>query len=184
MRLVLEKLEARPILDLGLRLGEGSGAALALPILRLACALHNGMATFARSVRLRAHLVMFDRSSSPRHDRSRRISPMAEPTTPCAEGWAQFESQTAHRNWPTIVTSPRRRTRSSAAACGARNLTPRIDEDWAELDFGLWMVGGRSGTPRGAGDSMRRSPRSIAIPRQIRLRRESWASSRCELVVL
>jgi nicotinate-nucleotide--dimethylbenzimidazole phosphoribosyltransferase len=46
---VLEELKARPVLDLGLRLGEGSGAALALPILRLACALHNGMATFAEA---------------------------------------------------------------------------------------------------------------------------------------
>ena len=48
-RLVLEALAARPLLDLDLRLGEGSGAALALPILRLACALHNGMATFAEA---------------------------------------------------------------------------------------------------------------------------------------
>lgn len=48
-RLVLEALDARPLLDLDLRLGEGSGAALALPILRLACALHNGMATFAEA---------------------------------------------------------------------------------------------------------------------------------------
>jgi nicotinate-nucleotide--dimethylbenzimidazole phosphoribosyltransferase len=48
-RLVLEALEARPLLDLDLRLGEGSGAALALPILRLACALHQGMATFAEA---------------------------------------------------------------------------------------------------------------------------------------
>lgn len=45
-QLMLEEMDARPILDLGLRLGEGSGAALALPVLRLACALHNGMATF------------------------------------------------------------------------------------------------------------------------------------------
>jgi nicotinate-nucleotide--dimethylbenzimidazole phosphoribosyltransferase len=45
-RLVLEALSAEPILDLKLRLGEGSGAATALPILRLACALHAGMATF------------------------------------------------------------------------------------------------------------------------------------------
>ena len=44
-RLVLEALEARPLLDLDLRLGEASGAALALPLLRLACALHNQMAT-------------------------------------------------------------------------------------------------------------------------------------------
>ena len=48
-RLVLEALGAQPLLDLDLRLGEGSGAALALPLLRLACALHNGMATFAEA---------------------------------------------------------------------------------------------------------------------------------------
>ncbi len=48
-RLVLEALEARPLLDLDLRLGEASGAALALPLLRLACALHNQMATFAEA---------------------------------------------------------------------------------------------------------------------------------------
>jgi nicotinate-nucleotide--dimethylbenzimidazole phosphoribosyltransferase len=48
-RLVLDALEAPPLLDLDLRLGEGSGAALALPVLRLACALHNGMATFAEA---------------------------------------------------------------------------------------------------------------------------------------
>jgi len=48
-RLVLTALDAHPLLDLDLRLGEGSGAALALPIVRLACALHNGMATFAEA---------------------------------------------------------------------------------------------------------------------------------------
>lgn len=48
-RLVLDALAARPLLDLDLRLGEASGAALALPILRLACALHNRMATFAEA---------------------------------------------------------------------------------------------------------------------------------------
>jgi len=48
-RLVLQAVNAQPLLDLDLRFGEGSGAALALPILRLACALHNGMATFAEA---------------------------------------------------------------------------------------------------------------------------------------
>lgn len=38
-----------PLLDLGMRLGEGSGAAIAVPLLRLACALHNQMATFAEA---------------------------------------------------------------------------------------------------------------------------------------
>lgn len=43
---LLEALDAEPLLRLDLRLGEASGAALALPLLRLACALHNDMATF------------------------------------------------------------------------------------------------------------------------------------------
>ena len=46
---VLAALDAQPLLQLGMRLGEGSGAATALPLLRLACALHNGMATFAEA---------------------------------------------------------------------------------------------------------------------------------------
>ncbi|MNY09760.1 Nicotinate-nucleotide--dimethylbenzimidazole phosphoribosyltransferase [compost metagenome] len=46
---VLETLSAEPLLDLGLRLGEGSGAALAVPLLRLACDLHGQMATFAEA---------------------------------------------------------------------------------------------------------------------------------------
>lgn len=48
-RAVLEALSAEPLLDLGLRLGEGSGAAVALPILQQACILHDQMATFAEA---------------------------------------------------------------------------------------------------------------------------------------
>ena len=44
--IVLEALGLAPLLDLGLRLGEGSGAALALPILEAALALLSDMATF------------------------------------------------------------------------------------------------------------------------------------------
>jgi nicotinate-nucleotide--dimethylbenzimidazole phosphoribosyltransferase len=40
-------LDGGALLDLGMRLGEGSGAAAAVPLLRLACALHADMATFA-----------------------------------------------------------------------------------------------------------------------------------------
>jgi nicotinate-nucleotide--dimethylbenzimidazole phosphoribosyltransferase len=46
---VLAALQAEPLLDLDLRLGEASGAASALPLLRLACALHAQMATFAQA---------------------------------------------------------------------------------------------------------------------------------------
>ena len=44
-----QEFSAAPLLDLGMRLGEGSGAALAVPLIRSACALHNGMATFAEA---------------------------------------------------------------------------------------------------------------------------------------
>ncbi len=46
---VLEKLGLKPILDLGMRLGEGSGAALAAGIVKAALACHSGMATFAEA---------------------------------------------------------------------------------------------------------------------------------------
>jgi nicotinate-nucleotide--dimethylbenzimidazole phosphoribosyltransferase len=46
---VLAALDAHPLLQLGMRLGEGSGAATAVPLLQLACALHNNMATFAEA---------------------------------------------------------------------------------------------------------------------------------------
>jgi len=46
---LLEALGMAPLLDLGLRLGEASGAALAVPLLRAALACHAGMATFAEA---------------------------------------------------------------------------------------------------------------------------------------
>lgn len=46
---VLAALDAEPLLDLRLRLGEASGAAIAVPLLRMACALHGSMATFAEA---------------------------------------------------------------------------------------------------------------------------------------
>ncbi|MGI3167765.1 nicotinate-nucleotide--dimethylbenzimidazole phosphoribosyltransferase [Pseudooceanicola sp. C21-150M6] len=46
---LLAKLGKEPLLSLGLRLGEGSGAALALGVLKGAIACHSGMATFAEA---------------------------------------------------------------------------------------------------------------------------------------
>ena len=48
-RLLLEELGLHPLLDLGMRLGEGSGAAVAVLVLRAALACHTGMATFAEA---------------------------------------------------------------------------------------------------------------------------------------
>ncbi len=46
---VLRRLGKVPLLDLGLRLGEGTGAALAAGVVRSALACHTGMATFAQA---------------------------------------------------------------------------------------------------------------------------------------
>lgn len=48
-RALLEHLGLVPLLELGLRLGEGSGAALAIQILKAAVACHSDMATFAEA---------------------------------------------------------------------------------------------------------------------------------------
>lgn len=48
-RKVLDLLQQDALLDLDMRLGEGTGAAMAVPIMRNACALHNRMATFAEA---------------------------------------------------------------------------------------------------------------------------------------
>jgi len=46
---ILQAMDANPLLNLGMRLGEGSGAAVALPLLQSACTLHSSMATFVEA---------------------------------------------------------------------------------------------------------------------------------------
>ena len=48
-RRLIERIGQRPLFDLGMRLGEGSGATLALAVLKGAAACHNGMATFGQA---------------------------------------------------------------------------------------------------------------------------------------
>jgi nicotinate-nucleotide--dimethylbenzimidazole phosphoribosyltransferase len=48
-RRLLEALDKEPLLDLGMRLGEASGAAVALGLVKSALAAHVGMATFAEA---------------------------------------------------------------------------------------------------------------------------------------
>jgi len=46
---VLRRLGKQPLLDLGMRLGEASGGALAVAVIKAALACHRGMATFAQA---------------------------------------------------------------------------------------------------------------------------------------
>jgi len=46
---VLEHLDKEPLLSLNLRLGEASGGALAIGVLKAAVACHSGMATFTEA---------------------------------------------------------------------------------------------------------------------------------------
>ena len=46
---ILSYLKKEPILNLNMRLGEGSGAAVAAMILKSAIEIHNGMATFSEA---------------------------------------------------------------------------------------------------------------------------------------
>ena len=48
-RRLVEQIGQRPLFDFGMRLGEGSGATLALAVLKAAAACHNDMATFAEA---------------------------------------------------------------------------------------------------------------------------------------
>ena len=47
--LLLKHIDKVPILDLNMRLGEGTGSAVALAVIKSALACHNGMATFAEA---------------------------------------------------------------------------------------------------------------------------------------
>ncbi len=47
--IIIQAMEAQPLIALNMRLGEASGAATVVPLMRLACALHNDMATFEQA---------------------------------------------------------------------------------------------------------------------------------------
>lgn len=46
---IMQAIQVTPLIDLNMRLGEASGAAVVVPIMRMACALHNNMASFAEA---------------------------------------------------------------------------------------------------------------------------------------
>jgi len=138
---------------------------------------------FCRSVRLRAHLVMLIRFL--RHGTTGRAEYLDGRTDHplAAEGWAPVRVADGTRHWPTIVTSPRRRTRGSAAAAEARNLTRGSMRIGPSLISAYGMVGGKNEREPAILAPARRV--LFAIPRQIRLRAgESWASFEMRMVVL
>lgn len=45
-KIMMQAMQVKPLVDMNMRLGEGSGAAVVVPLMRMACALHSDMATF------------------------------------------------------------------------------------------------------------------------------------------
>lgn len=48
-KIMMQAMAVQPLINMNMRLGEGSGAAVVLPLMRMACALHTGMATFSQA---------------------------------------------------------------------------------------------------------------------------------------
>lgn len=48
-KIIMQAIGAKPLLDMGMRLGEASGAATVVPLMRVACELQNNMATFEQA---------------------------------------------------------------------------------------------------------------------------------------
>ncbi len=142
--IVLERLALRPILDLDLRLGEGSGAALAMGVISAAVAVRDGMATFEFGWRCRSvvTLVVLVRHA-PTAWSGKRYCGRADP--PLSATGRRVAADLAVRLAPTlpdearIVTSPSRRATATAEAIAQRltGATIEIDDDWQEADVGL-----------------------------------------------
>ncbi|RDH81589.1 MAG: nicotinate-nucleotide--dimethylbenzimidazole phosphoribosyltransferase [endosymbiont of Galathealinum brachiosum] len=47
--MIMQVMDVKPLLDMNMRLGEASGAAIVVPLMRMACVLHNNMATFEQA---------------------------------------------------------------------------------------------------------------------------------------
>ncbi len=48
-KIIMQAIQAKPLLDMNMRLGEASGAATVVPLMRIACDLQNNMATFEQA---------------------------------------------------------------------------------------------------------------------------------------
>ncbi|WP_312854424.1 histidine phosphatase family protein [Paludibacterium denitrificans] len=143
--LALQALGLTPLIGIGLRLGEGSGAALCVPLLQLAIRLHNEMATFAE-VRRDGEGLMFPytltllRHGDIDHE-GRLIGQTDLPAndsgiTQMARSWQRLNSLAPVTS---MATSPLQRCREFAVYQALQAALPlKVDERFAEIDFGDW----------------------------------------------
>ena len=158
---MLERLGIRPLLVLDLRLGEGTGAALAIHLIDAAVRVRDEMATFGSAGVSGPAGVAAGRAAGARRPRAqaltevifvrhgatswsgRRYCGRSDPPL-SADGRAAVAAVAAELA-PALppgvrfVTSPARRARQTAAvlaaAAGADHI--EVDERWREADFGL-----------------------------------------------
>ena len=140
--LVLSELGLEPLLDLRLRLGEASGAALALPLIEQAGRLHREMSTFERPASMRRSAGIAFAGGAPSTRRS--VTPRA--WHPVA-GFGAVAGAAERRRLPGL---PRRRDRPHRVAGGA---PPR----WSRSRSSDGSAGRRRWPPRRLADRARRA---------------------------
>ena len=149
---VLERLGLRPLLELDLRLGEGTGAALAMSLVDAAVAIRDGMATFeqrrCRRTRRPEHCrltmaeIILVRHAATSWSGVRYCGISDPPLSPTGLAEARRLAASLSRELPSdvrVVSSPSRRAVATASAIvdAARLAGAELDERWREADVGI-----------------------------------------------
>ena len=174
-RRALDALGLRPLLDLGLRLGEGSGAALALPVVAAAARVLRDVATFDSAG------VSARRDELARPPAGPGPAGPAAPAAPASRrpgyrvlvlgGARSGKSVTAERCWPagtrwtTWPPGPRRTPATRSGPPGSRSISSAGRRTGSRSKRGTWKASWpRRTSPRRTGPELASRSWSTACP--------------------